>query len=752
MARNSFKSINRRKRLRGRDVRKGKMITRRMRENACDICRKILRLFTMPQALRGDRQYHLEFGSPTQVLDSKCEKHSRLISRCLNIDLRCFQFDTISIRGYVNRDYIQIFAEKGNNHIFRESGELKLLPTIRFQPGAWGRFVDAKWIDYSLPRKWKLRCDKEHACTSPESLGHLKGKLPLWVVDTWQHCLVPCSPSTAYVALSYVWGGTPMFMALKENIKSLQNLSSLAEDSTKRIPRTIRDAVSFVQRLGERYLWVDSLCIVQDDAQKLAEIADMGAIYANATITIVASDGDNADKGLHGLRGMSGSRSVRQFVHSLGRGAPLIETYGPSVAWTPSTWYTRGWTLQEALFSRRRVAFQKDWVRWECHGATWDEYSDAGEPVPRVFGKVVPNMAELSSIIRAFNTRNLTFPEDALFAFSGIASALSSTFRQGFISGIPALSFHLGLLWKPTSTVSRRIPKRPSGDSCLPPWSWAGWKGDLVCLDIQTADSIKKCSARARGIFRERVSPLVEWSWMEKLDGTKSLIQDSWYEHKKTYWNKLVASCPPGWTRHHVKDPSLVPSWQRANQPQRVAVPLCFYKHESEPDSEFWYPLPLPHGTELIKAHILAPYITCRTQRARLVSGEKFVSFRKQMQTISIRDREGKWAGALVLCEPLGSGEGEDSAEAGKLLPRGITLELVEIARGSVPNDVRDFGEIGLEELVLNERPNSGVYYEYYYVLWIEWKAGVAYRKAIGRVHKDAWESQEREWIDLVLG
>lgn len=91
-------------------------------------------------------------------------------------------------------------------------------------------------------------------------------------------------------------------MALKDNIKQLQNPSSLAERSTKMIPKTIRDAMFFVQRLGERYLWADMLCIVQDDEQKLAEIANMGAIYAQASITIVASDGDNADDGLRGRK------------------------------------------------------------------------------------------------------------------------------------------------------------------------------------------------------------------------------------------------------------------------------------------------------------------------------------------------------------------------------------------------------------------------------------------------------------------
>ncbi|KAI3327251.1 HET-domain-containing protein [Xylariaceae sp. AK1471] len=752
MARTLKDNTKKRLRLRDRDTGKGKITTRRMRENPCEICRKILLLLTIPSALRGDRQYHLELGSPTQIQSTKCGKHSKLISRCLNVDLNCCELDSISILGFMNEDHIQILAKKGEDLFFRQSGELQLLPTPRSPPALCGRFVNAKWIDHSLPRRWKQRCDMEHACTSPEPLSLLKGELPLWVVDTWQQCLVPCSPSTTYIALSYVWGGTPTFMALKDNIKRLQNPSSLAEGSTKTIPKTIRDAMFFVQRLGERYLWVDMLCIVQDDEQKLVEIANMGAIYAQASITIVASDGDNADDGLRGLRGMSGPRSVRQFVRSLGQGVPLIETYGPRVAATRSTWETRGWTFQEALLSRRMVTFKQGWVRWVCHGAIWEEYSDTGKRGPRIFSKLVPDVQELTMVIYNFNTKSLTFPEDALFAFSGISSALSSTFHGGFVSGFPVLLFHIGLLWVPMSTTSRRAPKRTAGDPCLPSWSWAGWEGAVACLWDRVLGYVKKCSTRGNGVSLERVSPLVEWSWAETLKGTKSLIRDSWYEHIEAYWNKLGTPCPQGWTRHRIKDPSALPSWEIANQPQPYVLPLCFYKHESEPDSEFWYPLPMSREKAPAIAHILARYITCRTRRCWLVSGEVIVhKYRKRIHTISLRDRRGNWVGALRLCEPLGSGGGEDGT--GEKRKERITLEFAEIARGSMRNDTDlNVGLNELEEWGLDERPKSGVLYEYYYVLWVEWREGVAYRKGLGRVHKDAWESQEREWIDLVLG
>ena len=69
---------------------------------------------------------------------------------------------------------------------------------------------------------------------------------------------------------------------------------------------------------------------------------------------------------------------------------------------------------------------------------------------------------------------------------------------------------------------------------------------------------------------------------------------------------------------------------------------------------------------------------------------------------------------------------------------------------GNTPNDSTDIYE--LEEGYLEERPDTGDTYEYYYVLWIEWEDGIAYRKRLGRMARDRWEAQDREWLDLILG
>lgn len=698
---------------------------------------------------RGFLRHHVDFGSPKQLLGAKCETHIKLVARSLDIDLSSSELDSIRIEGFTGLDYIKIFAQKGQDHYFAESGEIRLLPTHRCPQAWWGRFANSKWIDYNLPRRWKEACHKTHKCSSLDNFSHVTTERPSWVVDTWLQCLVPCLPSIEYVALSYVWGGTPSFMTLRENVDQLQKPSSLAESNTSvYIPKTIRHAMSFVQRLGERYLWVDTLCIVQDDEQKLVDIAKMAAIYANATVTIVASGGVDANSGLRGLRGISDPRSLKQVVHTIARSVKAIETCEQRVTEKDTIWNTRGWTFQEALFSKRRINFQNDWIRWECQEQVLGESGSGGNSNSRIFAKTVPDVKQLSIIIMTYNTKNLTFPEDALFAFSGIASALSSTYYGGFISGLPTLLFHIGLLWKPTSTQSRRTPKRSGENICLPSWSWAGWKGDIWCWMNLAIDFVKDCPVRGYGIALERVFPLVQWSWMKKRDDTKTHIQDSWYEYKDRFWNNLEEPCPVGWNRHRIVEPESVPGWQIANQPGSRADPLCFYTHDSELESEFWYPLPTTEEGQRITPQIFAPFIACRTRRGWLLAADGFKNpGRKHGSMISLRDQEGNWAGALMLHEPL-------FREADRKPDDRVKMELVEIASGSARNDARDLEPLHqiLEEWDLDERPKTGLCYEYYYVLWIEWKDEIAYRKGLGRVEKHVWESQDRDWIDLVLG
>ncbi|KAJ3455884.1 hypothetical protein MRS44_017366 [Fusarium solani] len=223
-----------------------------------------------------------------------------------------------------------------------------------------GQLLDPRWIDPDLARSWKSKCTNLHGglCKGLPNRA-LTSIRPAWLVDVNRQCLVPATEGHSYIALSYVWGSQSTFNTTESDLICLQHEGSLR---TKPVARTIRDAMGIVKILSEKYLWVDTLCIVQDNmAEKAVEIAKMAMIYANASVTLFAAGGEHANSGLSGFRGISEPRRLHQTVHSLDKKTKLVTTpVSDSVAnfLEPgdghSIWASRGWIFQEYFFSRRR--------------------------------------------------------------------------------------------------------------------------------------------------------------------------------------------------------------------------------------------------------------------------------------------------------------------------------------------------------------------------------------------------------------
>jgi hypothetical protein len=623
-----------------------------------------------------------------------------------------------------------------------------------------GKILNRYWINEREIQRWKTTCDQNQVnnCRKRPAISSLPDGNPDFLIDTWRQCLIPVQPGLSYFALSYVWGGIEFFKTSIENLEQCKKDNAFSNtNGIPGIPKTIRDAMALVRILGERYLWVDSLCIVQNDAAKKQKQFDqMAAIFAKADVIIIDEEGKNPRHGLRGLHGVSRPRHLPQRVCELREGLNIVESRRPQRA-GQSIWAQRGWTFQEHLFSNRRIIFYEGTVRWECNCGVWYEglnqtiAQDLDDSMIRnhqeLFQLRYPELQKYNEIVSAFNTKDLTYPEDVLPAFAGITYSLSSIFDRGFLCGLPVMFFDMALLWRPDGALERRIPKVSAVKPCLPSWSWAGWRGEVDPKSWFTGCDYKSgCSSDPGKNYR--ITPIVKWYSYEREKETKKPVESTMYNFREEFFGK-DRQPPPGWTRHK----------RYSNTPREAGsrysvdgypsdgciLPRYLYKHESVFRTAFWYPIPLCSKG---KDPVLCPtttFLSCQANKAWFCLGEKIS---RGYMSFSLRDQDGAWAGAIQLHEdPLKGGLiSYNPAKVSK--ERGC--ELVAISLGQAQNSIAD---LDLVEWKMEERPKPEYkMYEFYNVLWIERREGVAYRKGIGRVMKDIWDCQALECIDLTLG
>jgi hypothetical protein len=692
------------------------------------------------------------------ILSSDCKAHCKLISQCFDTNLA--SAPTKILFAHFSSGLPAARFELGrwrrdDERIYSHNLQL-LKTTSRSDNAGMFRELHSLWIDRGLPKRWKQACDRFHGsrCSDLPVPARLSSTGPKWLIDIWRQCLVRVDQIPSYVALSYVWERTDSFMTLREHLCHLQRPNALSPETVpKQVAKTIRIAMHVVELLGERYLWADQLCIVQDDdAVKLAEIQNMAAIYAHASLTIVADD-SAVTGGIAGIYSVTGPRKLDQKIHSF-RNRDIIELIpNPWGAFDPpsSRWSTRGWTFQEGVFSRRRLVFAANTVRWECNSTIWTEdhritskgmtkgYINNNDL--RRFSGSIPAIPTLTGLINRYSGRDFTYQEDTLLACAGFLSVLHSSYSGGFISGLPRGFFDSALLWIHYGTSTRRRADfRTARNVCLPSWSWAGWKGWFSNFNWHDATDFIRTVRTCSHAF----TPRVKWYTQTSLGADRIAVDCDWMRYRHQYTDTDTLPPPPGWTRQPIEERN-----NDSSPPLHVIrSPRWIYKHESLPKSEFWHPLPFGDTPDDMPPNVLVPYISCRTQKAIVIGGERFESQGSAHRgpNISLLDQSGIWIGALDLHEEPPKG---DEADWTKHRLIGAAFEMVDVGAGRCP---AEHSCPQMNEWLLKERPRTGEYYEWIYTLWIEWEDGIAYRKGLGRIVKAAWETLNKEEIDLILG
>jgi hypothetical protein len=307
-----------------------------------------------------------------------------------------------------------------------------------------------------------------------------------------------------YIALSYMWGSVKGPSLLIENLSELHQQHAVRDLA---LPRTIVDAIEAVERLGEQFLWVDALCITQDDLPEKPDlIPRMDFIYSKALLTIIAAAGSDANSGLPGIR--PGTRSFLPMsftmgpIHFLPTLARSWEQFDHSQG---TRWSTRGWTFQEGHLSKRRLIFTTEQVLWTCgHMTRCEETCLEGLERFHPFGLSLMSTFTRGSALRdrvavwqdkslqfyihAYSQKLLSFEGDRLNAFKGILSHVSQTSRDHFFADLPGSYFGKKLKWEGFSPFpildERGLATNSQSDSNkhypFPSWSWLAWKSQTI--------------------------------------------------------------------------------------------------------------------------------------------------------------------------------------------------------------------------------------------------------------------------------
>lgn len=615
------------------------------------------------------------------------------------------------------------------------------------------RLIDRQWIDLDLPKAWLQDCLRDHGDTcSTSDFGTSSVSSDLILVDTVQSCLVRHQFPGRYLALSYVWGQVNNFHTMTASFRDLCKTGSLDEaalnTSSLRLPRTIRQAMKLTRAMGQRYIWIDSLCIVQDGTDKIDQINAMASIFSNALLTIVAQ-GVDADAGINGLRNISEPRDARQYVAPLSSGQHLIRPSSKHV-WDDSLlqpWSTRAWTFQESVFSRRALQFAHGSVRWCCRKARWSEESESLDCLqayssfeqrqltlssPQLSNSTLPMLEEYEALVNGFNIRKLTYAEDALSAFAGISARLGTKFSGGLISGLPEFFFDVCLLWRPTrrlGPVRRRHASSISAERSLPSWSWAGWDSAEITLPY-TWNRHQNPAGPLAVLFGNH-KPFYQINMHTASENGELIpVNNSWFRYA---CGAVDEQLPPGWYSSKVSDLEL----EEYGNTESVS----FFQHSADPAAEFWFPVP--------ENPTFVPPRTSKTLHFETTSGRfRLGETRRSMTRIHTLDSSP--AGTLWQHD-------EDDEEflyatSGPLEAR-RPIELVAVLGCTIPRDdlvIWDPSEVSMPKFegYHGRVPRTEVVYN---VMWIHREGKKSYRKATGVVSRSVWDAAALSRVKLYL-
>ncbi|KAK4038544.1 heterokaryon incompatibility protein-domain-containing protein [Parachaetomium inaequale] len=406
-------------------------------------------------------------------------------------------------------------------------------PTLPVVPDAISDTHTGSPRSMALIKSWLHHCQTHHtACPSSSPV-----RLPTRVIDVSPSSDVDAtvlvetatlpSPMGSYLALSHCWG-TSTHPLTTTTLTLPTHLLSLPPLSSGTLPPTFRDAILTTRALGFRYIWIDSLCILQDShADWAAESSRMGAYFSNCTLVLAAADAADSIEGMFRARNPWGVQPARIMMrlpsvatvtrvdrerawsyHAWPAAEHTVDVRrgmgewvdrrdgGKRIVWGPLD--GRAWTMQELVLGGRVVRWEGGGVRWVCRGGEADE-NLPGIMDPAWQGFAGQGLGEVSKglgvgwvrllgreearregverlelyldwygTVERYTVRAITKQFDILPAIGGLASRFRELVDDRYVAGLWEKDLHHGLLW----TVEG--PIRPGEQRFkAPSWSWA---------------------------------------------------------------------------------------------------------------------------------------------------------------------------------------------------------------------------------------------------------------------------------------
>ncbi|KAK3209542.1 hypothetical protein GRF29_69g2202904 [Pseudopithomyces chartarum] len=285
------------------------------------------------------------------------------------------------------------------------------------------------------------------------------------------------------------------------------------------LPKSLQDGIMLTRFLGLQYIWIDCLCIVQDDEDDWhREAGRMGDVYSKSYLTITAARSADSNNGflapretkmtdLVSLEDAEGPFQLGFRVYDVSAAPGSFETAIMEPLQTePLT--TRAWTLQERLLAPRSLHFGKQQTYWECPQTSLSENGDTFGVADEDYrlDYIVQGLQAESELrwrwyklLEAYTSRSMTKSTDKLPALSGIAGAIQRQTKDAYYAGIWGKNFLVDLLWRLEDWRDARKPDAWRA----PSWSWASVDGvirhDEVAYATQPWAELEFCSVTPIG-------------------------------------------------------------------------------------------------------------------------------------------------------------------------------------------------------------------------------------------------------------